>query len=142
MNSPRSLEACRILGILPESLYYVDFKTYAKNNPEIIRYPKDIQKIRFDKINSFRVETIELVKKTRQELIDQKEKEEENNKEEEKEPSEKKNTKKAQNLNLDKMLNSLREREEKDIEKIKQKQKNEIFGQIEKKLKNKIIIIK
>ena len=75
-------------------------------------------------------------------MIGQKEKEEENNKEEEKEPSEKKATKKAQNLNLDKMLNSLREREEKDIEKIKQQQKNEIFCQIEKKLKNKIIIIK
>ena len=44
MNSPRSLEACRILGILPESLYYIDFKTYVQNNPEIIRYPKDIQK--------------------------------------------------------------------------------------------------
>ena len=48
MNSPRSLEACRQLGILPEELYYQDFETYVKMNPEVIGLPKDIQKIRFD----------------------------------------------------------------------------------------------
>ena len=141
MNSPRSLEACQLLGILPDSLYYIDFKTYLEKNPEIIRFPKEIQKIRFDKINSFREETIELVKKKRQELIEEMENESTNKKEEEEELA-KKPKKKEQNLNLEKMLNVLREKEEKEIEKIKQKQKNEIFYQIEKKLKNKIIISK
>jgi hypothetical protein len=36
------------------------------------------------------------------------------------------------------MLNNIKIKEEKDIEKIKQNQKNAIFSQIEKKIKNKI----
>ena len=31
MNSPRSLEACRLLGIDPQSLYYVKFKKFAQS---------------------------------------------------------------------------------------------------------------
>ena len=54
MNSPRSLEACRQLGILPEELYYQDFETYVKMNPEVIGLPKDIQKIRFENIDKYR----------------------------------------------------------------------------------------
>ena len=76
MNSPRSLEACRQLGILPESLYYIDFKTYVQYNPEIIRLSKDIQQIRFDKINKYREETIQLVKDKREEIINNEEKKE------------------------------------------------------------------
>ena len=58
MNSPRSLEACRQLGILPEELYFQDMETYIKMNPEVIGLPKDIQKIRFDNIDNYRKETI------------------------------------------------------------------------------------
>ena len=78
MNSPRSLEACRQLGILPEELYYQDFETYVKMNPEVIGLPKDIQKIRFDNIDKYRKETIKMVKDQR-DLIINKEKGKENN---------------------------------------------------------------
>ena len=40
------------------------------------------------------------------------------------------------------MLIDMKRREERNIEKIKQKQKNEIFGEIERNIKNKIIINK
>ena len=69
MNSPRSLEACRQLGILPEELYFQDMETYIKMNPEVIGLPKDIQKIRFDNIDNYRKETINMVKEQRMLII-------------------------------------------------------------------------
>ena len=74
MNSPRSLEACRQLGINPQSLYYVKFKTFCDNNPDIKLLKKDLQKRRFDNINTFREEQIEAVKKKREEIIKEQEK--------------------------------------------------------------------
>ena len=125
MNSPRSLEACRMLGILPQSLYYIDFKTYIQINPEIFRLSKDLQQKRFENINKYRKETIEIVKKQRQLIIDEQNENKEDNKKdkgksENKEgEGEKKRNKKIEDLNLEKMLNDIRIREEKDIEKIK-----------------------
>ena len=81
MNSPRSLEACRQLGILPEELFFQDFETYIKLNPEVIGLPKDIQKIRFDNIDNYRKETINMVKEQRMLIIN---KEKDNTKEKEK----------------------------------------------------------
>ena len=78
MNSPRSLEACRQLGILPEELFFQDFETYIKLNPEVIGLPKDIQKIRFDNIDNYRKETINMVKEQRMLIIN---KEKDNTKE-------------------------------------------------------------
>ena len=69
MNSPRSLKACRQLGIIPSELYFQDFETYVKLNPEVIGLPKDIQKIRFDNIDNYRKETIEMVKEQREKII-------------------------------------------------------------------------
>ena len=69
MNSPRSLEACRQLGINPQSLYFVKYKTYLKTNPEIIRLNDELKKKRFENINSYREEMIELVKQKREEII-------------------------------------------------------------------------
>ena len=143
MNSPRSLEACRQLGIKPENLYYVKFKTYLQNNPEIIRLSKELQKKRFDNINNYREEMIEAVRQKREEIIKGQEKGETpetnpyNNCS--KSPTKKK---KLDVLNLEKMLGDMKIREERNIEKIKQKQKNEIYCEIERNLKNKIIINK
>ena len=71
MNSPRSLEACRQLGILPEELYYQDFDTYIRMNPEVIGLPKEIQKIRFENIDKYRKETIEMAKTQRERIIEE-----------------------------------------------------------------------
>ena len=61
MDSPRSLEACRQLGILPEELYYQDFDAYIRMNPEVVGLPKEIQKIRFENIDKYRKETIKMI---------------------------------------------------------------------------------
>ena len=74
MDSPRSLEACRQLGILPEELYFQDFETYIRMNPEVIGLPKEIQKIRFDNIDKYRKETIKMVKEHRERIIEELEK--------------------------------------------------------------------
>ena len=76
MNSPRSLEACRQLGINPESLYYVKFKTFVRTHPEIIRLNEELQKKRFNNINKYREEMIESVIQKREEIIKEQEKDE------------------------------------------------------------------
>ena len=142
MNSPRSLEACRQLGIDPQSLYYVKFKKFVQSNPDIIRLNKESQQKRFENINKYRNEMIEAVKQKREEIIKLQDKlltSEINNTNT---SNSVKKKKKLDVLNLDKMLGDIKEREEKNIEKIKQKQKNEIFGEIERNIKNKIIINK
>ena len=69
MNSPRSLEACRQLGIIPNELYFQDFETYIKLNPEVIALPKDFQKMRFENIDNYRRETIKMVIEQREKII-------------------------------------------------------------------------
>ena len=146
MNSPRSLEACRQLGILPEELYYQDFETYVKMNPEVIGLPKDIQKIRFDNIDKYRKETIKMVKDQR-DLIINKEKGKENNEyyNNNVESYDKNNSNEINNIdnktiyNLDEQLNSMIDKEKKNIEKLKRRQKNEIEAEIEAKIKSEMI---
>ena len=157
MNSPRSLEACRNLGILPESLYYIDFDTYIENNPDLIRYNKDIQQKRFKNINKYREDTIEKVKKEREKIIKEAERvkrelEKEKERQEkygqdksspEKDKDEKKKGgKQTQILNLEKMLTDMKKKEEKDIEKIKKKQKNQVYTQVKTNIENQIILNK
>jgi hypothetical protein len=117
----------------------MDFKTYMQINPDIFRLPKNIQQIRFENINKYREDTIELVKEKREKIIEEEEKKKNNKNDlpQNGEEKEKKPKKKLQILNLEKMLSDLKKKEEKDIEKIKQKQKNEIFHQVEKRLKIK-----
>ena len=69
MNSPRSLEACRQLGIIPRELYFQDFETYSRLNPEVKALPKEIQKIRFENIDNYRKETIQMVIEQREKII-------------------------------------------------------------------------
>ena len=89
MNSPRSLEACKMLGILPQSLYYIDFKTYIQLNPSIFRLPKDLQQKRFENINKYRKETIEIVKKQRELIIEEQNESKEENKKDKGKPDNK-----------------------------------------------------
>ena len=144
MNSPRSLEACRQLGINPKSLYYIKYKTYLQYNPEIIPLDEEKKKKRFENINAYREEMIEAVKQKREEIIKEQEKAETalTNTENSNNNNSQKKNKKLDVLNLEKMLGDMKKREERNIEKIKQKQKNEIFGEIERNIKNKIIINK
>ena len=87
---------------------------------------------------------IEAVKQKREEIIKEQEKTETalTNTENSNNNNSQKKNKKLDVLNLEKMLGDMKKREERNIEKIKQKQKNEIFSEIERNIKNKIIINK
>ena len=147
MDSPRSLEACRQLGILPEELYYQDFDAYIRMNPEVVGLPKEIQKIRFENIDKYRKETIEMVKNQRELIINDKDKKEENiennniNIHDNKENNENNNENKEEKqiLNLDEQIDNLLDKEKRNIEKLKRRQKNEIEAEIETKLKSEMI---
>ena len=60
INSPRTLEACRITGVLPEELYFVDYKEYLSYHPEISNLPEDIKKYRFNLLEKLRQKTIKM----------------------------------------------------------------------------------
>ena len=153
MNSPRSLEACRQLGILPEELYFQDMETYIKMNPEVIGLPKDIQKIRFENIDKYRRETIRMVKEQRELIIkkendikkEKKEKKEEMNMNINYESSDKMIVNENNIIenktiyNLDEQLNNIIDKEKKNLEKLKRRQKNEIEAEIETKIKSEMI---
>ena len=163
MNSPRSLEACRQLGIIPNELYFQDFETYIKLNPEVIALPKDFQKMRFENIDNYRRETIKMVIEQREKIINNQNEIQRNN-----DYSENLNTynnitptkiniemntntnndlngttnmeeKQLPIYNLDEQLNSMLEKEKKNIEKLKRRQKNEIETELENKIKSVMI---
>ena len=148
INSPRSLEACRQLGIIPNELYFHDFETYVKMNPEVIALPKEIQKIRFENIDNYRKETIQMVIDQREKIISLSQekifqtsinlKKTQNNTPEL--TSENNNDEKQMQIyNLDEQLNSMIEKEKKNLEKLKRRQKNEIEAEIESKIKSEMI---
>ena len=148
INSPRSLEACRQLGIIPNELYFQDFETYVKMNPEVIALPKEIQKIRFENIDNYRKETIQMVIDQREKIISLSQekifqtsinlKKTQNNTPEL--TSENNNDEKQMQIyNLDEQLNSMIEKEKKNLEKLKRRQKNEIEAEIESKIKSEMI---
>ena len=149
LDSPRSLEACRQLGILPDELYFQDFETFLRMNPEVIGLPKDIQKIRFDNIDKYRKDTIKMVKAQR-DLIIKKEKEKYQNEctNANYETSNNINinenniVENKQMYNLDDQLNNIITKEKKNLEKLKRRQKNEIEAEIETKIKSEMIIQK
>ena len=132
------------MGILPDELYYQDFDTYLRMNPEVIGLPKDIQKIRFENIDKYRQETIKMVIAQRDLII-------KNQKEQNEfsniifESSDKMNVNEnniidnKQIYNLDEQLNNIINKEKKNLEKLKRRQKNEIEAEIETKIKSEMI---
>ena len=62
INSPRSILACKILGILPQELIFKDFSQFLNENSSIMNLSKDIQKIRYENIEKYRQESVRLVK--------------------------------------------------------------------------------
>ena len=58
LNSPRTLEVCRTNGVLPEELYYIEYKDYLSAHPEISNLPEDIKKYRFNLLEKLRQKTI------------------------------------------------------------------------------------
>ena len=70
MNSPRSLEACKSLGVDPGELYYLEFDEFKTMNPEVKKLPKDLQDYHYEQFEKFRNDTINQIKEARQKIIE------------------------------------------------------------------------
>ena len=81
INSPRSILACKILGILPEELIFKNFSQFLNENSSIMNLSKDIQKIRYENIEKYRQGSVRLVKEERQKIIEKENNNNNNNKE-------------------------------------------------------------
>ena len=72
INSPRTLKACEINGVIPEELYFLNYKDYLSAHPEITNLPDEIKRYRFNLLEKIRLKTIKLIKSKRNELIEKK----------------------------------------------------------------------
>ena len=136
IDSPRSLQACEDLGILPEELFQIKFEDFIKNSTDMITLSKDAINIRYNNIEIYRNKLIEKKKKKRQDIINQKE-----------EGSEKNNTNQKNyiiegNEAMKKEISEIQKKGEKNLEKIRQRQNNVIETKIEKELKTEMLRIK
>ena len=132
ITSPRSLQACEELGIIPEELFFENEEELLKKHPEMISLPKDIFKIRFMNINNYRQKLIKLVKEKRNKII--------SNPPEKKDTDRKKET--SIGFDLEKDYIEMADKEKTTIEKLKQRQKNLIEAEIEIKIKSELLKIK
>lgn len=136
LTSPRSLEACRRLGIDIKELYFVDLHTFRNSNFELRHLAPECLKLRYDHFEKLRMKSIANAKEERKKIIDQ----------EEKKKSHSQSQSKAISLTNDKSMTSEKklfstaiEIERKEIEKIKFKQKKEIEAMIEYEIKMELI---
>ncbi len=63
--SPRSLQACKRTGIEPKELFYYDLNSFKRFNPEVDHLDPDIQKMRFERAELLRQQSIQIVKNVR-----------------------------------------------------------------------------
>ena len=89
LNSPFSLKACKLQGVTEEDLYKITLEDYIQLYPESKKLPKELQQERYDNYEENRTKTIDILKETRNNLIEENEKQQEKEKEKEKEEKEK-----------------------------------------------------
>ena len=133
LNSPRSLEACLHLGVMPSELYQLSMEDFKLKYPEVRTLNQELLKFRYDEDEKYRKDTIEEVKKERKKIIEneKKKKEAQNKKKQNEEKSKNEQSDKSTKDNkndknaddMDTKLEKLIEAEKKNIEKIKKKQK-------------------
>jgi hypothetical protein len=112
INSPRSIKACKELGILPTELYQITIEEYRSQNPTSITLDQKMLQLRYDGYEKFRNDSITLVKKRREVLI---------NKENEENNSTKRT--KSENNFVARSLERMKEGERKAMENLKNQQK-------------------
>ena len=142
LNSPRSLKACQIKGVLPNELYFTNYKEYLSSHPEISNLPDDVKKYRFNLLERLRLKTIKMVKDKRDELIKNESINISDNKDFE--LTRKKWRQNFSTLELDNIacnmtfsakMSNLISKERDNIQKIKSKQKQNIQFMIEQQMK-------
>ena len=147
LNSPRSLKVCEKKGVLPEELYHIGYKEYLSIHPEISNLPDDIKRYRFNLLEQLRLKTIKMIKEKRKELIESNKKDI-FNKIGDYRTSRKKWTENffiselgnpRGNMTFYDKMSSLIKKEKANINKIKQKQKQNIEYMIESQMKSELI---
>jgi len=137
INSPRSLEACSLVGVEPSELYKLTLEQYKSKHPEVIGLTDKIIQYRYDAQEKFRNETIEQVKIMRKNIIEAKEKQKEK---EEGKTNRDANETKTNMDEVDKKWEKILENEKKSIEKIKKKQRQDIETIIEEQINKELMM--
>ena len=147
LNSPRSLKVCEKNGVLPEELYHIGYREYLSIHPEISNLPDDIKRYRFNLLEQLRLKTIKMIKEKRKELIESNKKDI-FNKIGDYRTSRKKWTENffiselgnpRGNMTFSDKMSSLIKKEKANINKIKQKQKQNIEYMIESQMRSELI---
>lgn len=129
INSPRSLKACKELGVIPNELYQISLEEYKSQNPSSFTLEPKLLKYRYDGYEKFRNETISMVKKRRNIII-----------------SKENNSKKSYNIRKSKTDNdfivrsliNVKERERKALENLKNVQRKNIKVIIEDQINKEL----
>ena len=147
LNSPRTLKACRTNGVIPEELYHIDYKQYLSVHPEISSLPEEIKRYRFNLLEKLRLKKIKLVKDKRTELINSIRLNKLHDSYENKTARRKwrhnmnnlYDPGNAGNMTFSEKMSLLMRKERHNIDKIKQKQKQNIEYMIESQMKAELI---
>ena len=147
LNSPRTLKACRTNGVIPEELYHIDYKQYLSVHPEISSLPEEIKRYRFNLLEKLRLKKIKLVKDKRSELINSIRLNKLHDSYENKTARRKwrhnmnnlYDPGNAGNMTFSEKMSLLMRKERHNIDKIKQKQKQNIEYMIESQMKAELI---
>ena len=123
INSPRSLEACHRIGVQPSELYQLSEEQFKKKYPDLLSLSQKLIQYRYDAEEKFRKETVEQAKQERKKIIEEKNKEKDDSKTN-KDASESNNNRKIDDT--DKKWEKIIENEKKAIEKVKQRQRQNI----------------
>ena len=132
-------------GVLPEELYFVDYKDYLSAHPEITNLPEDIKQFRFNLLEKLRKKNIQMIKEKRKEFIEEVNKKNESEAFEIREKwTQNFNTIESEyatsgNMTFTDKMNLMIKREKANIKKIKQKQKQNIEFMIEQQMKAELI---
>ena len=70
INSPRSLEAMKKLGIEQSELIKLSIEEFKAQNPDVKKLSKDLVKFRYEANEKYRNNTIDLIKEERNNIIE------------------------------------------------------------------------
>ena len=73
INSPRSLEACKRVGVEPSELYQLTEEQFRQKYPEVISLNEKVFQYRYEAEEKIRKETIAKVMKEKEKIKEEKE---------------------------------------------------------------------
>ncbi len=70
LNSPRSLEACKRVGIKPNDLMHMDLEVFRNSSQDLKHLPKEVLELRYSYVDKLRGENIKLCREERLRMIE------------------------------------------------------------------------